>query len=147
MLNDFLLKNWFDLLQTAFIVGGFTLSYLATHNDIRSRKVEHLLLINQSHREIWDKTYSHPELLRIRKTKLDLKTQPITAAEHRLVKEVIIHIYAVYEAIRNGQLDKGEMESDIADFLQLPIPNLVWQEVKVYHNKEFVAYVDALLLR
>jgi len=147
MLDDFIIKNWFDLLQSAFIVGGFILSFFATRNDVRSRKVEYLLLINQSHREIWSKTYSNPELLRIRKNKIDLKSNPITAAEHRMVKEVIIHIYAVYEAIQNEQLDKGEMENDIADFLRLPIPNLVWQEVKVYHDKRFVAYMDALLSR
>lgn len=145
MIDDFLLENWFDLLQSAFIVGGFILSYFATHNDIRSRKVEHLLHINQSYGEIWGKTYAQPELLRIREANLDLKKHPVTHAEQRMVTETIIHIYAIYEAIRSGQLDKGEMEKDIGDFLRLPIPNVVWQEVKGYQNKQFADYIDGLL--
>lgn len=145
MINDFVLKNWFDLLQSSFIVGGFILSFIATRNDIRSRKVEHLLHINQSYREIWGKTYTHPELLRIRETDLDLKKKPITDAESRMVREVIIHIYAIYEAIQNNQLEKGEMEKDIYDFLHLPIPNSIWEEVKMYQNKQFVDYIDTLL--
>ena len=145
MINDFLLKNWFDLLQSSFIVGGFILSYIATRNDIRSRKVAHLLLINQSYREIWSKTYAYPELLRIRQTNLDLKRKPITEPERRMIKEMIIHIYAIYEAIQKNQIEKGEMDKDIYDFLQLPIPNAIWEEVKMYHNKQFIDYIDELL--
>jgi hypothetical protein len=145
VINDFLLKNWFDLLQSAFIVGGFILSFIAIRNDIRSRKVEYLLYFNQSYREMWSKTYSHPELLRIRKTDLDLKVHPITEAERRMVKEIIIHLYAIYEAIRTKHLDKGEIERDIYDFFHLPIPNTVWSEVKTYQNKQFVSYINGLL--
>ena len=145
MINDFLLKNWFDLLQSSFIVGSFILSYIATQNDIRSRKVEHLLYLNQSYREIWSKTYTYPELLRIREIDLDLKINPITEPERRMIREMVIHIYAIYEAIQNSQIEKGETDKDIYDFLQLPIPNAVWEEVKVYHNKKFIDYIDELL--
>ena len=147
MIDDFLLKNWFDLLQSVFIMCGFLLTYLANRNDIRSQKLENLLHLNQSYRKIWGKIYSHPELLRIRKTDLDLDTNPITETERRMVCEVILHMYAVYEAIQNEQLDKGEMGKDISDFLHLPIPNTIWQEVKMYHNKQFVCYVDRLLAK
>lgn len=145
MINDFLLKNWFDLLQSSFIVGSFILSFIATRNDIRSRKIEHLLHINQSYREIWSKTYTYPELLRIRETNIDLTTHPITESERRMIKEMIIHIYAIYEAIESNQIEKGEMDKDIYDFLQLPIPNAIWEEVKMYHNKQFIDYIDELL--
>lgn len=145
MIHDFLLKNWFDLLQSAFIVGGFILSFIAARNNSRSRKISHLLQINQSYREIWGKTYNHPDLLRIREPRLDLGKHPITEPERRVVREVIIHIYAIYEAIQNKQIDKGEMEKDIYDFLRLPIPNSVWEEVKMYQNKKFVDYIDELL--
>ena len=56
-----------------------------------------------------------------------------------------IHVHIVYEAIKNGQLDKGEMENDIADFLSLPIPNYVWHKVQIYYNEPFVAYINELL--
>jgi hypothetical protein len=145
MIYDFLLKNWFDLLQTCFIVGGFILTYRATRHDIRSSRVDHLLQINESHREIWSKTYTQPELLRIRKSEVDLEKHPITEAERRMVIEVIMHIYAVYEAIQNDQLDKGEMEKDISDYLRLPIPNTIWQEVKGYYPKRFLKFINDLL--
>ncbi len=147
MSDNFILKNWFDLLQSTFILIGFVLSFMSNRNDIRSQKLTHLLHINQSYREIWGKTHSHPRLLRIRQTDLDLKKHPITEAERRMVLDVIIHIYAIYEAIRNRQIDKGEMEKDIQNFISLPIPNNVWREVKIYHNKQFVEYIDGLLLK
>lgn len=142
---DFLLKNWFDFLQSIFIVGGFILSCYAIRSDIRSRKVEHLIQLNQSHRDIWSKTYSHPELLRIRQTDIDLNTNPITDAERRLVIEIIAHIYSVYEAIQNKQFDNNEVEKDIAKFLNLPIPNAIWKEVKDFYDMKFVNYIDGLL--
>jgi len=145
MLDDFLTKNWFDLLQSGFIVAGFILSYLTIRSENRSKKVDRLIQLNQSHREIWNKTYSNPELLRIRKADVNLEKEPITEAERRMATEVIMHIFAVYEAINTGQLDKGEMEKDIYDYLSLPIPNAVWQKVKTYHNKRFVGYIDELL--
>lgn len=145
MVDNFLLKNWFDILQSFFIVCGFTLSYLATCSSNRSRKVNHLFQINQSHREIWGKTFTSPELLRVKETNVDLQKNPVTEAERRFVTEVIIHIYAVYEAISNRLIKKGEMERDIANYLLLPIPNLIWQEVKNYYDKRFVSYIDGLL--
>lgn len=145
MFSDFLFKNWFDLLQTAFIIIGFILTYRANRSDVRSSKVDHLLSLSQSYREIWNKTYSQPELLRIKEKDVDLEKHPITEAEQRMVKETILHIYAVYIAIENKQLDKGEMEKDISKFLQLPIPNAVWNEVRGYYPKRFVSFVDSLL--
>lgn len=145
MFHDFLLKNWFDLLQTVFILVGFILTYRATRHDMRSSKIDHLLQINESHREIWSKTYTQPELLRVKKPEVDLETQPITEAEKRMVKEIILHMSIVYEAIQSKQIDKGEMDKDIAGYLQLPIPNAVWQEIKEYQDKRFVKYIDALL--
>ncbi|MEM9678967.1 MAG: hypothetical protein AAF901_01475 [Bacteroidota bacterium] len=145
MLNDFLLKNWFDLLQSVFIIGGFALSYAALRNDFRSSRVEHLLQLNQSYREIWAKTYAQPELLRIKKSEVDLVKQPITETERRLVKEGILHMRAVYEAIQFKLLSKSKAEKDITGYLRLPIPNAIWQEVKGYHDRRFVSYIDSLL--
>ncbi len=145
MFDEFLLKNWFDLLQTVFIVVGFMLTYRANRHDMRSSRVNHLLQINENHREIWSKTYTQPELLRIRKADVDLEKRPVTEAEKRMVKEIIIHISTVYEAIRTKQIDKGEMEKDIAEYFKLPIPNSVWQEVKGYQDKRFVSYIEGLL--
>ena len=145
MLNEFIVKNWFDLLQSVFIVGGFFLSYFAIKSDTRSRKVEHLLQINQSQREIWNKIYSNPELYRIKETDVDLDLQPITLSERRLIQETILHIYAVHQAIKNKQLKGGKMEKEIGDYLRLPIPNKVWQEVEKYYDVQFVKYINDLL--
>lgn len=147
MLDDFLLKYWFELLQSVFIIGAFVHTYYSTRYDNRSRKAEYLLQITQSHREIWGKTYVQPELLRIKKTDVDLQKNPITEPERRLAKEVIMHIYSVYEATAIGLFNKGDMDKDIIDYLQLPIPNVVWQEVKRYYNKEFVNYIEGLLFK
>lgn len=145
MFDNFLAKNWFEILQSIFIVGAFIHTYYSTRNETRSRKLEHLFQINQSHRDIWGKTYSQPELLRIRKTSVDLQKNPVTEVERRLAAEVIMHIYSVYEAMTIGLFNKGEMEKDIADYLKLPIPNFVWQEVKIYYDTKFVNYIERLL--
>lgn len=112
---------------------------------MRSRKMEHLLQLTQSHRDIWSKTYSHPELLRIRQADVNLEKHPITEEERRLAVEIIAQIYSVYEAIQNKQFDNNEIEKDITQHLHLPIPNTIWQEVKEYHDKKFVKYIDGLL--
>jgi len=145
MIYDFLLKNWFDLLQTVFILVGFVLTYRANRSDVRSGKLEHLLSLSQSYREIWNKTYSQPELLRIRKSEVDLEKNPITEAERRIVKETILHIYTIYVAIENKQLDEGEMSKDISDYLRLPIPNIIWQEGQRYYPKRFQKFINDLL--
>ena len=145
MMNDFLLKNWFDLLQSSFIISGFVLSFIAARNNRCARKLAHLFHINQSHREIWSKIYTYPELLRIKEAHIDLEKHPITEFESRMIKEMIIHIYTIYEAIHNNLIEKGEMEKDIYDFLRLPIPSVIWEEVKMYHKKQFVDYIDELL--
>ena len=145
MFYDFLLENWFDLLQTVFIVIGFALSYTALRNDARASRVDQLLQLNQSYRDIWAKTYSHPELLRIRETEADLEKYPITEAEERMVKEVILHIYTIHVAVINNQLEGDEIERDFTDYLQLPIPSTIWKRVKGYYPKRFASYIDNLL--
>ncbi len=141
---DFLYQNWFDITQTVFIVLSFLITAFALRNDIRAWKVEHLININDSYKAIWEKTYAMPELSRIRKSNLDLKTNPITEKERRLAREIIMHIYIVYEATKLKQVH-FEMEKDIYDFLHLPIPSVIWNEVKKYQNKDFVRFIDKLL--
>ena len=145
MLHDFLLKNWPDLLQTEVILVGFLLTYRATRHDIRSGKVNHLFQIIGSHRDVWSKTYDNSELLRIKEPDVDVEKHPITEAERRIVKEGVLHIYAVYVATQNGQFDEGEMGKDISDFLRLPIPSTIWNEVKRYYPKQFISYIDRLV--
>lgn len=145
MIFNFLEKHWFDLLQSLSIVMGFLFTALALRNDNRSRRVDHLLSINQSYRDVWDKVFSHPELSRIMKADIDLKAEPITELERRLAYKIILHMYVVYEAIRNKQIAPGEMEKDIYDYLQFPIPRAIWEEMKKYQNKEFVRYIENLL--
>lgn len=145
MIQQFLLENWFDLVQTLGIIASLYFTYRLFQNETRSQKMEHLLQLNQSHRDIWNKTYSHPELLRIRKADVDLQKNPITDAEKRLSTEVIMHIYSVYEAIQNKQLDNADVEKDIVSHLKLPIPNTVWNEIKKFQNQKFVKYIDDLL--
>lgn len=112
---------------------------------MRAWRVEHLININESYKAIWEKTYQNPELSRILKGDLDLKTSPITFAERQLAKELIIHIYVVFEAERNQQITIGEMSKDIYDIMNLPIPKAVWKEIKQYQQKNFVLFIEELL--
>ena len=58
---------------------------------------------------------------------------------------VIMQMYLVYTATKLGQFDYFEgIENDIKKFLNFPLQAAVWDEIKEFHDREFVEYIEEL---
>lgn len=135
-----------DLFQSVFIILSFMLARAAYKDDAKSRKIQNLIDINESHREIWAEVFSHPHLNRIRLKSADLRKEPITHEERRMVQLIILHIFTAFEARRLGQITPLQgMERDIVGFFSNSIPHEVWKEAKQYQNRQFVTYIDQII--
>ena len=145
---DWIEANWFALLQTIGIVAGLCFSGYAALRDNRSRKIENLLSIHESHRTIWLQIFDDPHLLRILKSQVSLKTKPVTLQERIFVNLIILHLTGVLTAVRAGVMEKpAGGDTDLREFFSLPIPNQVWQDTVQFRDKETRAYVEALLTK
>jgi len=137
--------DWFTLLQTGGIIASILFTAITIRSDRRSRKASTLLQITQYHREIWSRLFDKPELKRIVDINPDLDKNPVTSEERLFVTLVIHHVNSVIQAIKAGSLPEIEgLERDITGLFALPIPVIVWSDVKKFQNKQFVNFIDNL---
>jgi hypothetical protein len=66
-----------------------------------------------------------------------------TNQEELFVTLVILHLNAVYHAMKRGMFIKPEgIRRDIRWFFRLPIPYAVWQKLQVFQDHDFVHFVE-----
>ncbi len=76
----------------------------------------------------------------------DLKSNPVTVEEQVFVTMMVLHLNALYESQTSKALVPVEnVESDMRDFMSLPVPNAVWAEMHQYMNHGFVTFVNGAL--
>lgn len=139
--------NWFQLLQSIFIVAGFAITALSFRSDIRSRKVSVLLRLIENYRDTWHGFMAKPELSRVLEDEVDLKKAPIKDDERCLATaQLIIHLSSVFVAQKMRQIPPIEgMERDVRSFFSKPIPEAIWKEIRDFQNADFVAYVEKVV--
>ena len=136
--------NWFDLLQTVSIVAGLLFTTHTIRQDTKVRRIQNLLTITSSHREIWSHLIDKPELARILKTDVDLAKCAVSVEEELLVQFLILHLNASFKARQNGmEFDDDGLAKDIRSFFSRPIPRYVWNQSKQFQSGDFVAFVEA----
>ena len=139
-------QNWFDLLQTAGIIGSLIFTATALRDDTRERRVNNLLFLTKNHRELWSSMFHRPELSRILDESIDVTQKPATPGEQLFVNLVIQHMHSAFQAMNERLVIKPEsMQRDIGLFLGLPIPNAVWKQVKNLQDDDFAAFVESCL--
>jgi hypothetical protein len=132
-------ENWFELLQTAAIVGGF----VTIHRDKRKQQVENLIQFTEQHRELWRLHDSDSDLWRVKKDSIDLGALPVTPREENFVRDVINHLRSTFFASERGAyIQPSALPDDIRSFFTLPIPKAVWKKAKVFHDADFVVFVE-----
>jgi len=137
--------NWFNLLQTAGIVGGLCFTGYAAVRENRSRKIENLLSIHENHRSIWLQIFDDPHLLRILKPKVRLKEKPVTMQERIFVNLIILQVTSVLTAMRARVMEKpAGFDVDLKDFFSKPIPRQVWYDTLQFRDKETRLYVERM---
>ena len=137
-------ENAFNLLSAVGIIGGLWFTAISFRAEAKSRQVSHLLALTQNHQRLWQDFYHQPDLARVLEETIDLKRQPLKRTEEEFVNLVVQHLNGVYQAMKNGLLIKPEgLRREIWAFFSLPIPNAVWEKIKVVQNDDFAAFVES----
>lgn len=145
MFIDVLQQHIFDLIQTLSILVGFYFTFRSFRDDTRSRRLEHLLDLNQQYIQGKQLIMEHPELSRVFEDKPKGGGASATPLEMNYIKQTIMHIYTVYMAIELKQLKPSVgIEKDIRGFFSKPLPNKVWKDIKGLQDSDFVGYVDSI---
>jgi len=143
---NWLTEHWFDLIQTVGIVGGLLFTAHAIRKDERARTISNTIALNEQYTQIWHEFYERPSLSRILKRDVDLNKQPVSDEETLFVKTLILHLDTVRRAMTAGIFSKIQgLQNDIRDFFALPIPKAIWEKIKSFQDKDFVAFVDDCL--
>ena len=138
--------NWFNLIQTAGIMGSLGLTAAAAVREAKAREIENLLTIGEHHRELWSGAYQRPELARIFKTNADAVATPATVAEEEFLNLVIVQYQITWSIAKTGGLvTLKELAADMRGFFSLPLPRVVWEKTKNFRNRQFVRFVERAL--
>ena len=141
-----LTDNWFDLLQSAGIIGGFWFAAQSYRFDTKVRKVGNYFELVRHHREIWSQLYERPEIARVLDPDPDLAKEPITTEEELFVTQIILHVSGFVRATREGAVDSLDgAEIDICEFFTKPIPKSVWRKQERFQDPELANLVNGSL--
>ena len=145
-MEAWLAENWFDLAQTVGIIGGLLFTAHAIRRDERARAITNTIAVNEQYSQIWHEFYERPELARILEKNADLNQKPVSNDEALFVKTLLLHLDVVRRTMKAGIFVKIQgLQKDIRDFLTLPIPNAVWNKIKPFQDRDFVAFVESCL--
>src|SRR2546422_84933 len=112
-----LANNWFPLLQTAGIISGLIFTGVSLQIDSKVRRIQNLLTLTEHHRDIWVKLYERPELLELLKTEHKPTNTPPTFEQELFVNLIVLHLNAVYQAMKRGMFIPPEgLQKDIRFF-------------------------------
>jgi hypothetical protein len=133
-------------LQSVAIVAGLLIAAYTTWHDEKARRVSNWLSITKAHRELWYLTFFQPALLRVKKSSVDLQAMPVTEVEELFVNLLITHLSSSFYAMRqNMAFEPAGLRADVRAFLQLPIPQAVWEKAKPFQERRFVEFVESCL--
>jgi hypothetical protein len=147
-MEDWLTRNWFDVLSAIGIVGGLLFTAVSLHSETKTRRIGNLLSLTQNHRQLWTALFPNPELKRVLDAAADLTKVPVTVNEEIFVNCVIQHLNSAHYALADKLVVNPEgLRQDVTWFFSLPIPRAVWKRVKVLQNDDFVHFVESCLTK
>jgi hypothetical protein len=145
--HSWLQGNWFNIVQTAGIVGSLCLAAGAAIREAKAREVENLLTIADHHRELWKPAYERRELKRVLSQQVDVQAVPITPDEEGFINAVIVHFLTGWRIAKAGGITTpNELAEDAREFFSFPLPHAVWQKTKGARNPRFVRFVERALV-
>lgn len=72
-----------------------------------------------------------------------MNRQPVTDEELLFVKMLFLHLDTVRRAAHEGMFVKLQgLKRDVADFMSLSIPRLVWQRIRPFQDKDFIEFIE-----
>jgi hypothetical protein len=133
----------FDLIQTLVVVSGLFYTAYSVRKDEKARTEANMIAVNDQYTNIWAPFYERPELERVLERNVDLKVQPVSAIEVRFIKRLFLHLDFVRRMMNIGNFIKiQELEKDVRDFFEYPIPKDVWGKIKPFQDSSFIEFVE-----
>lgn len=100
-----------------------------------------MLQMNAHHRDIWKLALDHPQFFELFSSQ-DVDRE-IQRSDRLFVNLVLLNAAAAYRAVRVGALLPIEgLERDIGTVFTYPVVASLWEEMKQYHDHDFVVWVD-----
>jgi hypothetical protein len=143
-MENWISNNWFNLASVVGIIASLLYTAVSLRSETKNRRIQSLLSLTESHRELWAKIFDHPKLARILEANADLSKQPIILEESIYVGLFIQHLASAYQALKGGIIIRQDgLCDDVKSFFSLPIPKAVWETAKRLQNEDFVNFVES----
>jgi len=141
--GQFIAEHGIDVLQSIGIVAGLFTTAYTLHEEAEARRVANLFTVTKHHREIWSFVIDKPELSRVLEARINLEQCPVTESERLFVRFLILHLATSFEARKRRMFFAEEgLKSDMREFFSLPIPRVIWREIRRYQQRDFVQFVE-----
>jgi hypothetical protein len=138
-------QHWFDCIETLGVVGSLLFTARIAHKDERAQQISNMFTVNEAYNSIWSRL-GEPALARIRKKEVNLQDHPVTDQEWAFVTMLLLHLDTVRRASQAGLFITLErLPSDVRNFLSLPLPWAVWQNIRTFQNEEFVEFIETVM--
>ena len=145
-IGDWILQNWFNLFSVAGVIGGLVFTAISVRSDTETRRIANLLTLTNNQRELLQVFYQKLDLSRILDGSADTESVPVNRGEKIYTSALIQHLASTFRAMKSDLTVKPQgLQRDVRDFFGLPIPKIVWEEVKDFHDSDFVMFVENCL--
>ena len=139
-------QNWFDLFSAVGIISGLWFTAISLRSETKTRRIANLLTLTHNQRELLQVFYQKLELTRILDATADAASPPVNRGEKIYTSALIQHLSSAYRTMKSDLTVKPEgLRRDVREFFELPIPKAVWNEVKKFHDSDFVLFVESCL--
>ncbi|GDY23763.1 hypothetical protein LBMAG56_51100 [Verrucomicrobiota bacterium] len=138
-----LIQHASGFLNAVGIIGSLLFTGYSLHSEAKTRRVANLIALTESHRQVWAEMFRKPQLNRVLDAGADPTKQAVSDEEMIFVNLVIQHLSIVFHAMRDELTIPPEgLRRDVWWFFSLPIPQAVWERMKILQNDAFVAFVE-----
>lgn len=116
---------------------------ISSVEEAKAKRNQNLFRLIDRHKLMWSELEKRPELSRILKTEIDLRTEPATTAEQGFLNRAFIYFEAGWTIAKAEKIvSMRTMAADVRGFFSRPLPYTIWQETKQFRNLRFVRFVD-----
>jgi|ERR1017187_4082021 hypothetical protein len=146
VIGEWFLQNWFNLFSVVGVIGGLIFTAISVRSDTESRRITNLLTLTKNQRELLQVFYQKLELSRILDASADTESLPVNRGEKIYTSALIQHLASTFRAMKSDLTVKPEgLRRDVREFFALPIPKVVWQHMRNFHDSDFVIFVEKCL--
>jgi hypothetical protein len=146
VIGEWFSQNWFNLFSVIGVIGGLIFTAISVRADTETRRIGNLITLTNNQRKLLQVFYKNLELSRILDPLADTESLPVNRGEKIYTSALIQHLASTFRAMKSDLAVKPEgLRRDVREFFALPIPKVVWQDVRNFHDSDFVIFVENCL--